>query len=182
MRYRRRVTWLKGCGFFLLTVVLLGSTCSASEAASHMSPRPLLSVKLHQAVSSLLDAINQDRAARRIHPLALSARQSACSVRNSLRMMRQGAISHDEFPADVCVPYTWTGENVGVTEGSPQRAVLRLHEVMMKEGPCPHQGCPNGEYWQHDHYLNLIDPRFRYVGIGITASSGRVWLTEDFTN
>jgi hypothetical protein len=52
--------------------------------------------------------------------------------------------------------------------------------MMMNEGPCPHKGCPKGELAAHGHYLNLINPTFTRVGIGLTVQGSSVWLTEDF--
>jgi hypothetical protein len=95
-------------------------------------------------------------------------------------MERAGYISHDQFPADICVQSVWTGENVGEAYGSEMTAVLLLHHIMMDEGPCPHAGCPGAEKVQHGHYLNLINPRFTEVGIGVVEQSHTVWLTEDF--
>ena len=160
--------------------------CTVSQAASYNRPagsqRSSAASGFGPAIGQLLGAINRDRTAHHVRLLTLDARQSQCSMQHSWHMMREGAISHDQFPQDVCVPYRLTGENVGAAGGRPRYALLRLHHIMMSEGPCPRRGCPNGEFYQHDHYTNLVNPAFRRVGIGIVVSNGRTWLTEDFTN
>jgi uncharacterized protein YkwD len=114
--------------------------------------------------------------------LTLDTRESTCSAAHSTHMASIGAISHDQFPSDVCVSHMAAGENVGEASGDPVTAAIWLHHSMMAEGPCPHTGCPNGELEQHGHYLNLINPAYRHVGIGIIVKNGVTWLTEDFTD
>ena len=91
-------------------------------------------------------------------------------------------ISHDQFPADVCVPHIFAGENVGFDYESPTGAVVQLNELMMQEGPCKASTCSGVSYERHGHYLNLLNPRFRRVGIGLVVKNGGTWLTEDFTS
>lgn len=130
--------------------------------------------------AALLVRINKDRAAYHAAPLTLNAKQSACSAHHSAHMAELGYISHDQFPGDVCVSHRAVAENVGVASGAPTAAVLLLDREMMAEGPCPHKGCPNGEFEQHGHYINLINPSYTQIGIGIVRSGGETWLTEDF--
>lgn len=130
----------------------------------------------------LLKAINADRAAHGAHPLHLDTTQSQCSLRHSRHMAAEGYISHDQFPADICVARQTAGENVGEAGGDPLQAVLWLHRSMMSEGPCPDKRCPGDEFEAHGHFLNLVNPAFRRVGIGIYTASGTTWLTEDFTD
>jgi hypothetical protein len=97
-------------------------------------------------------------------------------------MALQGQISHDQFPADVCVPHRYAGENVGFDAQPPSSAVLELHRLMIDEGPCPPTACTGPAYERHGHYLNLVNPVYRHVGIGIVVKHGATWLTEDFTS
>ncbi len=97
-------------------------------------------------------------------------------------MSEEGHISHDEFPANVCVKYQAVGENVAQAYGNPYDAVLLLHRLMHDEGPCPHQPCTEEELETHGHYLNHVSPYYTHVGIGIYHDAyGVTWLTEDFT-
>jgi uncharacterized protein YkwD len=131
----------------------------------------------------LLAAINEGRAAHGLQALTFDRRQSKCSRDHSKHMALQGQISHDQFPADVCVPHTYAAENVGEDpQSSVGNAVLELHRLMMDEGPCATTGCTGTAYEQHGHYLNLVNPRYKRVGIGIVVTHGATWLTEDFTS
>lgn len=140
------------------------------------SPRKL-------AVLMLLAAINKGRTAHGLPALALDPQQSKCSRSHSKDMAREGQISHDQFPADICVPHTYAAENVGeAPRGSASAAVLELHRLMMDEGPCETSACTGAAYEQHGHYMNLLNPRYKHVGIGIVVKNGATWLTEDFTS
>ena len=125
--------------------------------------------------------MNKSRSAHHVAPLTLDSRESKCSLKHSQHMARLHAISHDQFPADVCVPFFTAGENVGVAPGDATAAALLIEHMMYAEGPCPHKGCPRNEYHLHGHYLNIINPAFKHVGIGIYVKARIVWLTEDFT-
>jgi uncharacterized protein YkwD len=133
------------------------------------------------AVKILLAAINAGRTAHGLAPVSLDTRESRCSRRHSKHMALRGQISHDQFPADVCVPHRYAGENVGFDAQPPTSAVLELHRLMMDEGPCAPIDCTGSVYEQHGHYLNLVNPLYTHVGIGIVSRKGATWLTEDFT-
>jgi uncharacterized protein YkwD len=134
-------------------------------------------------VRMLLAAINEGRAAHGLPALSLDRHESKCSRAHSIHMALRGQISHDQFPADICVPHTWAAENVGEDpQSSISTAVLELHRLMMDEGPCTTSGCTGAAYEQHGHYINLVNPRYKHVGIGIVVKNGATWLTEDFTS
>ncbi len=136
---------------------------------------------LHASVLSLLASINGDRATLRLAPLTLNRRQSRCSTQHSKHMATLNAISHDEFPADICVNHLMSGENVGVAWGEPGDALPTLNRMMLAEGPCP-GSCSLGTWEQHAHYLNLMNATFHHVGLGVYVQDGQTWLTEDFTS
>lgn len=136
----------------------------------------------HLAVRILLDEINTGRAVHGLAPVTLNRRLSACSRLHSRHMALAGAISHDQFQADVCIPHRYAGENVGVDAQPPDGAVVQLHELMMNEGPCAQSDCRGAAYERHGHYLNILNPRYKYLGIGIVVKNGETWLTEDFTS
>jgi uncharacterized protein YkwD len=64
--------------------------------------------------------------------------------------------------------YRW-GENLGCRSGNPSSAVLGSHLFFQSERP-----------YNGGHYRNLMDARFRQVGIGVWVSGGRVRLVVDF--
>jgi uncharacterized protein YkwD len=118
---------------------------------------------------SLLDA---DRNRTGAPPLAMSPRQNACSLAHSVHMSTIGHLAHDQFPSDVCIPWSSVGENVCQNANPNPRAVLLwCEQAMFGEGP------------SGGHYKNIVNRAFHTVGIGIfTDSRGTTWLTEDFTN
>jgi len=157
---------------------------SQGPSAAQLLPRstsvPVASA-LHAGVLNLLATINRDRAALRLAPLALDNRQSRCSKQHSKHMATLNAISHDQFPADICINHLRSGENVGVASGKPGDALSLLNRMMLAEGPCPGP-CSAGVREQHGHYLNLMNATFRQVGLGVYVQDGQTWLTEDFTS
>jgi uncharacterized protein YkwD len=68
-------------------------------------------------------------------------------------------------------PYAMAAENVGYAQGYPsaQAAAAAIDAQMMAE--------PAG---QPNHRGNILNPRFRLVGVGIVVAEDWVWITEDF--
>jgi uncharacterized protein YkwD len=98
------------------------------------------------------------------------------SYGHSVHMAQEGYISHDQWPADICVPTFGSAENVGYDySGNEQQDLQMINNEMMNE--------------QHDraycqvydnHACNIINPAYTSVGIGVYNSNGTTWLTEDF--
>jgi uncharacterized protein YkwD len=133
-----------------------------------------------EPAGALLTQINQERMAAGVGSLTLDARESQCSLQHSMRMAREGYLSHDDFPADICILHGWSGENIGESPGDPTQVVLLMNQMMFDEGPCSEQPCTPGDEDTHGHYLNLVKPEYTRVGIGIYTANGTTWLTEDF--
>jgi uncharacterized protein YkwD len=136
-------------------------------------------------IQAMLSMLNKDRSQYGVAPLTLNMTEtngtSTCvgSYGHSVHMEEVGAISHDQFPADICIAYTTAGENVGEAQyGNELTDLKTLDSQMMAENTPPKTpGCTGS------HACNIINPAFHQVGIGIYHdSSGRTWLTEDFTN
>lgn len=66
--------------------------------------------------------------------------------------------------------YTWA-ENLGCRSGNPKSAVLGSHLYFQSE----RSWSPLG-----GHYVNLMNPKYDRVGIGVWVSGGRVRLVVDF--
>ena len=64
--------------------------------------------------------------------------------------------------------YRWA-ENLGCRSGNPTSAVLGSHLFFQSERP-----------YNGGHYVNLMNPAYDRVGIGVWVSSGRVRLVVDF--
>jgi len=122
----------------------------------------------------LLGLINASRASGGLGPFTFSAEQSSgtanCvgSFGHSVHMQQIGQISHDQFPQDICIPWSAAGENVGEAGGSESQAIQSLHQQMMNEGP------------SGGHYQNIMSSQFTTIGIGLYYVNGVLWLTEDF--
>jgi uncharacterized protein YkwD len=122
----------------------------------------------------LLNLLNGSRASAGRAPLTFSAVQSAgnsnCvgSYGHSVHMAQVGQISHDQFPQDICIPWSAAGENVGMATGDESGAIQTIHQQMMNEGP------------SGGHYQNIMSTTFTTIGIGLYYVNGALWLTEDF--
>ena len=142
--------------------------------ASVTAPTPNLPTSANAYQQQLLNLINGSRAGAGLSPLTFSAVQSAgtasCvgSYGHSVHMAEVGQISHDQFPQDICIPWSAAGENVGEASGSESAAIQTLHQDMMNEGP------------SGGHYRNIMSTTFTTVGIGLYYTGGTLWLTEDF--
>jgi uncharacterized protein YkwD len=64
--------------------------------------------------------------------------------------------------------YRWA-ENLGCRSGNPTAAVLGSHLFFQSEKP-----------YNGGHYVNLMNPAYDRVGIGVWVSSGRVRLVVEF--
>ncbi|HJU17742.1 MAG TPA: carbohydrate-binding domain-containing protein [Stellaceae bacterium] len=156
-----------GMGLYIKSI---GITPSGSVPAPPSNPPP--SVDAYQ--QQLLGLINGSRAGAGLGPLTFSSVQSAgtasCvgSYGHSVHMAQVGQISHDQFPQDICIPWSAAGENVGVASGSESGAIQTLHQQMMNEGP------------GGGHYQNIMSSTFTTIGIGLYYVNNTLWLTEDF--
>jgi uncharacterized protein YkwD len=134
-------------------------------------------------MQAALNMINATRAQYGVQPLTLNMTQSlgtsTCvgAYGHSVHMSQLGAISHDQFPADICVAYSSAGENVGEWGGSTELSEIQsIFDLMMSE---QHDAayCAN----HVNHACNIISSKFSQVGIGLYYSgSGTTWYTTDF--
>jgi uncharacterized protein YkwD len=137
-------------GLFLATCVVL-TALPAEPASAWSSPE-----------RDLLWRHNQARVTRDVKKYALSASLSLKAERHSLKMARSGYIHHSSCLSCSFNDYNWSvgGENVGV--GSSMKS---LHRAFMDSRP---------------HRRNVLYRPYRYVGIGVVKSGGRMWVTVLF--
>ncbi len=135
-------------------------------------------------IQAMLNMLNADRAQAGVGPLTLNSTEtngtSTCvgSYGHSVHMAQVGSISHDQFPADICISYTMAGENVGeASYGNELTDLQKLDAMMMSE---PHSGSTCST--TTNHACNILNPGYHQVGIGIYNVNNKTWLTEDFTN
>lgn len=132
-------------------------------------------------MQAALNLINATRAQYGLRPLSLNLTESngtgSCigSYGHSVHMAQMGQISHDQFPADICVPYSYTGENVGEMGGNELSAIQWIHNTMMSE---PHDPATCAS--STNHACNILSPSFTQVGIGLYFDGSITWYTTDF--
>src|SRR5262249_1268041 len=114
-----------------LNLYVQSITITPNGSAAPPPSSPPTSADAYQ--KQLLDLVNGSRASAGLAPLTFSAAQSSgnasCvgSYGHSVHMAQVGQLSHDQFPQDICIPWTTAGENVGVATGSESSAIQILH-------------------------------------------------------
>jgi hypothetical protein len=131
-----------------------------------------------------VDLLNAYRAKAGVPPLKYDARLSAFAKEGSRALARTHA-PHGHFRASLSSlkasgfgPHS--AENQGDPSGVPPMAsdpaasakkqIALLLDLMFQEGP------------GGGHHDNMLDPRYRRVGIGLHDAGGRLYLTNDFSD
>jgi hypothetical protein len=104
--------------------------------------------------------INDLRLSKGLHSLTVDPVLVAKARGWAQTMANKGDIWHSNLPDGVTENWQRLGENVGMG-GS----VNALHDAFV--------GSPH-------HYENLIDPGFRYVGVGVVNANGTIFVSEVF--
>lgn len=141
---------------FLLLVLLLvaGSELSAAIATEFHSAQE----------AELARLLNGERARRGLPTLGQSDALRTIARRHSQRMLMDGSIFHNQrLRQDVeSVFPDWSSiaENVGVGPTVPA-----VHDAFMNSP---------------GHRSNILDSRFRWLGVGVVSGGGRLFMTENF--
>jgi len=108
--------------------------------------------------------INQTRAESGLPPLVVHPELTAQARTWASSMAGADQLSHaPDITAGISAPWTVLGENVGV------HAVHEPEQLYQAFVASP------------SHYRNLVDPRFRYVGVGVVNTpEGKIWTTHRF--
>ena len=135
-----------------------------------------------------LAVINAYRARKGLVPLKLSASLSTFAHAGSVEL------SHDHKPHAHFVAAGASlfnkgfklsaGKNQGDPHGWPvlvqndparnrNAQIDDIQKVMFAEGP--------GAGHAHGHYMNIMNPKFRRVGVGLVDVGGKLYLTNDFS-
>jgi uncharacterized protein YkwD len=112
-----------------------------------------------RAMASL---INRARTSHGRSSLRVNDGLSNYARRHSATMASKGVLYHNPYLAKWLASWSWSilGENVGV--GS---SIDSLHRAFMNSPP---------------HRANIMDRRFRDVGVGVVVRGGRTWVTIIF--
>jgi uncharacterized protein YkwD len=113
---------------------------------------------------------------RSVAPLALDAGISSRVARPYARLLAtRGLCTHfangdpgDRLRAAGYTSYRWA-ENIGCRSGDPYAAVLGSHLFFQSE-----------HTYGGGHWVNLMNPAYDRVGIGVWVAGGRVRLVVDF--
>jgi uncharacterized protein YkwD len=130
-----------------------------------------------------LELLNQYRSRAGLHPLLYDAKISAFAMQGS-RQLASDHTPHAHFAARIKDHPPGFGsrsaENQGDPNGAPvmdpdpftngKKQVAIFMKIMFDEGP------------GGGHHDNMMNPRFRRVGIGLLTVNGRLYLTNDFSD
>jgi len=110
--------------------------------------------------AEFVNRINTVRANQGLARLKINANLTDKARKWAGRMAAQDRIWHSNLRDGVSARWQKLGENVGMGP-----SVAALHEAFVKS--------PR-------HYANLVDPAFRYVGLGVVTVDGRSFVSEVF--
>lgn len=111
-----------------------------------------------------IQLINQTRAQAGLDPLIVDPELTAQARIWASSMAAADQLAHSpDIATGITSPWTVLGENVGV------HAVHEPEQLYAAFVASP------------SHYQNLVDPRFRYVGVGVVnTSEGKIWTAHRF--
>jgi uncharacterized protein YkwD len=135
----------------LVVAVLATGSASTGVRAAELSKR-----------ERMLRLLNQTRRNHGLPTLRLNLELSASAWQHSKRMASRNRLFHTANLYEAVrawSPSTW-GENVGVA-----RRLRRVRTLWMRSG---------------GHRDNILNPRFRRIGIGVVTARGLVWVTTIF--
>jgi uncharacterized protein YkwD len=123
-----------------------------------------------------LELLNEYRTRAGVPPLVMDDELAAFATRGTAELMSDH-LCHQHFKASDVFSHGFrgsAGENQGDPRGwSPQPARSAIEQILLamyNEGP------------GGGHYENMMNPRFRRVGVGLLQDgSGRLYLTNDFS-
>lgn len=159
---------------------------STAPAPKPTTRKPTTPAASSEVVNELLAQINQLRADNGLAPYSLLSGLNASAHKHNLTMIAGCGLSH-QCPGEASlgdrisaqgVHWTSCGENIGWSGPHPNTtaamidAAKGLTTAMYNEKP-PDDG----------HRRNLLSTSFHHVGIDVVRdSSGKVWLTQDFSS
>lgn len=109
--------------------------------------------------SEMLRLVNQSRTANGLRTVRLNQHLSREARSHSIEMGRRYRLFHTSNLQDLVRPFdarTW-GENIAYAD-----TLRRVEQLWMQS---------------YDHRINLLNPAFRSVGIGVARIKGWLWVT-----
>ena len=119
--------------------------------------------------SRLLQLVNQARSSNGLHTLTLASGTTTVAAGWTQHLSQQGALSHNPNLASQLESHgspNWTiyGENVG--QGAPTNPDQLFNAYMQSP----------------EHRANILEARYRYVGVAVVFAGGYAWNTFDFVD
>jgi uncharacterized protein YkwD len=115
--------------------------------------------RAHRFRNQMFGLVNQTRSAHGLRTLRLNAHLSRDAWRHSVAMGRRFALFHTSNLWDLVQPYdarTW-GENIAYAG-----TLRRVEQLWMQS---------------YDHRVHLLNPAFRFAGVGVVRAKGWLWVT-----
>jgi Cysteine-rich secretory protein family len=72
-------------------------------------------------------------------------------------------------------PNGWRVLSASCALSNEEQQIAQIMQAMFNEGPA-------GDAGDHGHYLNMMSTTFKRVGVGLVEVSGKLYLTNDFSN
>ncbi|MFZ4583674.1 MAG: CAP domain-containing protein [Acidimicrobiia bacterium] len=141
-------------------IACLALTCVGALLVRAPAARAAASVVAPDAEADFVARTNALRAERGLEPLVVDVDLRAKARDWAAHMADERQISHSTLADNVHSDWHRLGENVGT---GPD--VGPIHDALVRS---PH------------HLANLLDPGFRYVGVGVVTAYGTMWVSEVF--
>ncbi len=159
----RRARWISGgVGIALLLSLVVGTLPANALAGPAAKARHARIVNAPSAWQLYL-ATNLSRSNNGVHRVWLDQRMSRIAKLHSRAMATSHGLFHSPSPQPYLSGANWSrwGENVGFTDSNP----TTLETAFMNSIA---------------HRTNILDRRFKRVGIGAVVVNGRLWVTVFF--
>ena len=150
-----------------LTATILGAIASFVVLAAPSAHAATYSTSSYG--SRLLQLVNQARSSNGLHTLTLASGTTTVAAGWTQHLAQQGALSHNPNLASQLESHgspNWTiyGENVG--QGAPTNPDQLFNAYMQSP----------------EHRANILEARYRYVGVAVVFSGSYAWNTFDFVD
>ena len=119
--------------------------------------------------SRLVTLINQARSEHGLHALAVAGGTSTVAAGWTQHLAQQQALSHNPNLGPQLESHgspNWTTYAENVAAGSPSSADAMFQDYMNSQ----------------EHRDNILNPAFRYIGVGVVFSDSFAWNTLDFVD
>jgi hypothetical protein len=110
--------------------------------------------------AAIVRSVNASRVAHGLRPYVWRSDLSSVAQAWSVKMARASRLSHNPRLATQVTNFRWVGENVGYGP-----TWLKVEQAFMRSTA---------------HRANILDRQFTQIGIGVSVSGGRIWITQVF--